>query len=196
MFGCLVAGRLVQGEPQQVDETHFIFNLVDTDNIGHVVIFMLGTVPFPDGLGGAVYFGWPTTSGLSWQYLGHISNDKPSAIFKICKAKPETSAVGGFGANLMSGPMTEAQIGISVENMNEISQRTPAVNTQASKVESFREFSQKMLESFFNYASSFAITQGQMVPQPNATFIPTDVIQKWFENFQRKLSQDLYFWRS
>ncbi|XP_033117986.1 protein Hikeshi-like [Anneissia japonica] len=194
MFGCLVAGRLVQGDPTRVDETHFIFNLVDTENISHVVIFMLGTVPFPDGLGGAVYFGWPTTAGLTWQYLGHVSNDKPSAIFKLCKAKPIENA--GFGSTFGGGTSTNAQIGIAVESINEIIQRTPNSNTQASKVESFREFSQKMLESFFNYASSFAVTQSQMVPQPDTTFIPADAIQKWFDNFQRKLSQDLYFWRT
>lgn len=50
---------------------------------------MLGTVPFPAGMGGAVYFSFPDpVGGQVWQLLGFITNDKPSAIFKISQLKP------------------------------------------------------------------------------------------------------------
>jgi hypothetical protein len=50
---------------------------------------MLGTVPFPAGMGGAVYFSFPDpVGGQIWQLLGFITNDKPSAIFKISQLKP------------------------------------------------------------------------------------------------------------
>uniref|UniRef100_A0A671UZA4 Protein Hikeshi n=1 Tax=Sparus aurata TaxID=8175 RepID=A0A671UZA4_SPAAU len=89
MFGCLVAGRLVQTDAVQVASDKFVFNLPDYENVNHVVVFMLGTVPFPAGMGGAVYFSFPdpASGGPVWQLLGFITNDKPSAIFKISGLK-------------------------------------------------------------------------------------------------------------
>ena len=49
---------------------------------------MLGTVPFPDGMGGSVYFSYPDSNGMPvWQLLGFVTNGKPSAIFKISGLK-------------------------------------------------------------------------------------------------------------
>nr|ACI66287.1 C11orf73 homolog [Salmo salar] len=74
----------VQTDPRQVAGDKFVFNLPDYENVNHVVVFMLGTVPFPAGMGGAVYFSFPDpVAGQVWQLLGFITNDKPSAIFKI-----------------------------------------------------------------------------------------------------------------
>uniref|UniRef100_A0A8C6WDA4 Protein Hikeshi n=1 Tax=Nannospalax galili TaxID=1026970 RepID=A0A8C6WDA4_NANGA len=80
MFGCLVAGRLVQTAAQQVAEDKFVFDLPDYENINHVVVFMLGTIPFPEGMGRCVYFSYLDSNG---QLLGFVMNGKPSAIFKI-----------------------------------------------------------------------------------------------------------------
>uniref|UniRef100_A0A3B4YLG8 Protein Hikeshi n=1 Tax=Seriola lalandi dorsalis TaxID=1841481 RepID=A0A3B4YLG8_SERLL len=98
MFGCLVAGRLVQTDAVQVASDKFVFNLPDYENVNHVVVFMLGTVPFPAGMGGAVYFSFPdpASGGPVWQLLGFITNEKPSAIFKISGLK-----AGEGGASLM-----------------------------------------------------------------------------------------------
>ena len=38
---------------QQVGETQFVFNVPDADSINHIVLFLTGTTPFPDGMGGA-----------------------------------------------------------------------------------------------------------------------------------------------
>lgn len=57
------------------------------------------------------------------------------------------------------------------------------------------QFTQKMLENFYNYASSFSITQAQMTPQPGVQYLPAEVLTKWYENFQRKLSQNPNFWK-
>lgn len=78
----------VQTDAQQVAGDKFVFNLPDYENVNHVVVFMLGTVPFPAGMGGAVYFSFPDPSvGQVWQLLGFITNEKPSAIFKISGLK-------------------------------------------------------------------------------------------------------------
>ena len=89
---------------------------------------MTGQQPFPEGTGGAVYFSWPPTQpelsgeGASWQYLGMISNQKPSAIFKISKikTKPLNRNIGlSFsGGNTMQQTVINAQLGISIESLS------------------------------------------------------------------------------
>ncbi|XP_046360663.1 protein Hikeshi-like [Haliotis cracherodii] len=195
MFGIIIAGRLVQTDLQQVSETQFLFNISDADNINHVVLFMTGQTPFPDGFGGAVYFSWPSTDGPSWQLLGHLTNAKPSTIFKISSLK--TGGGNSFQQNMFGQQASHnAQIGISVEPLAQLAQQTPVTQATVSSVESFVEYSRKMLENFFNFASSFAVTQSQMTPNPSETFVPISTLQKWFENFQRRLEQNPNFWRT
>ncbi|XP_077978353.1 protein Hikeshi-like [Glandiceps talaboti] len=199
MFGCVVAGRLIQTQAQQIDDTHFVFHIENAEAVNHIVIFLLGTIPFPDGMGGAVHFSWPSPDGPHWQLLGHISNEKPSAIFKISKIKPgdllNTGPFGMLAAQQSLQNNTMSQIGISVEPLGVIAQQTPATGTQASSLDSFTLFTRKMLENFYNYASSFAVSQSQMVPQPSETFVPFSALQNWFSNFQRRLQQNPNFWK-
>ncbi|GFX72079.1 hypothetical protein TNCV_2346671 [Trichonephila clavipes] len=54
MFAVIVAGRLVQTDFQPLDTTKFVTNIVDADNVNHIVVFLTGAQPFPDGLGGSV----------------------------------------------------------------------------------------------------------------------------------------------
>jgi hypothetical protein len=43
MFGCCVAGRLMQTNLQQLDETHAAFELPSAETINHICVFLLGT---------------------------------------------------------------------------------------------------------------------------------------------------------
>ena len=43
MFGCVVAGRLIQTNMQQIDDTHAIFELPSASTINHICVFLLGT---------------------------------------------------------------------------------------------------------------------------------------------------------
>ncbi|XP_032829236.1 protein Hikeshi isoform X2 [Petromyzon marinus] len=195
MFGCVAAGRLT--DVQQVAEDKFVFLLPDCDQIHHVVVFLTGTIPFPEGMGGSVYFSYPDgAGGASWQLLGFLANDKPSAIFKIARQTLNSASQHPFGLmNHARGPSV-SQIGISVEPLIQLLQQTPVTSAAVSTLDSFTEFTQKMLESFFNYTSSFAVSQTQMVPNVSETFIPSSVLKKWYENFQRRLLQNPNFWKS
>lgn len=198
MFGCLVAGRLVQTDPVQVSSDKFVFNVPDYEDVNHVVVFMLGTVPFPAGTGGAVYLSLPEPAGgAGWQLLGFITNDKPSAIFKMSGLKHREGGAHPFGSGASSRPSPSvAQVGVSVEALDQLAQQIPVCGAAVSTVDSFLLFTQKMLDSLFNFASSFAVTQGQMVPNPSETFIPSSCVLKWYENFQRRMSQNPNFWKN
>lgn len=112
-----------------------MLNIPEADNINHIVVFITDTISLPLGMVGAVYFSWPDTSAPpNWQYLGYISNNKPSAIFKISQLKKldemETSngpisnaQYNVFGIQPISH---SAQIGVSIEPESNIMQLVPA----------------------------------------------------------------------
>lgn len=164
MFGVIVSGRLAQVDFQNVEANKFLITLPDADTINHIVVFMTGTLPFPPAMGGSVYFSWPDpNSPPQWQLLGFISNDKPSAIFKITKLKSSGDSItNGFGY-LQPIVSHNAQIGISIEPLSAISQQTPSLSTNGTTVNNFATFTRKTAEHLFNYVSSFA------QPVPNST---------------------------
>lgn len=71
-----------------MSETQFLITITEADTINHAVVFLTGLVPLPPGTVGMVYWSWPDPAAPpNWQLLGHISNAKPSAIFKIGNLK-------------------------------------------------------------------------------------------------------------
>jgi len=208
MFAIVIAGRLVQTEFSRVDATKFLFSVSDLDNVNHIVVFMTGSEPFPEGFGGAVYLQWASSD--KWQLVGHITNEKPSAIFKISglKQKPEgTNAflnLSGFSSPNMANT-NSAQLGISIESVAEISNQVSSLTADPiAQGNSFNEFVEKMLHSFYNYASSFATTAGNIASGsgnfgqptlPNTEYIPATVLERWFKQFQSKLTRDINFWK-
>uniref|UniRef100_A0A803JZK4 Protein Hikeshi n=1 Tax=Xenopus tropicalis TaxID=8364 RepID=A0A803JZK4_XENTR len=187
----------VQTDAQQVAEDKFVFNLPDYESINHVVVFMLGTVPFPERMGGSVYFSYPDQSGMPvWTLLGFITNEKPSAIFKISGLKSGEGSQHPFGTMNIPQTPSVAQIGISVELLEQMAQQTPVANAAVSTIDSFTQFTQKMLDNFYNFATSFAVSQAQMTPNPSEVFIPSNVVLKWYENFQRRMAQNPFFWKT
>lgn len=66
MFGVIAAGRMVDTNPSQVDSTKYLVQLHDASSINHLVVFLLGSIPFPPGFGATVHFLWPSTTNPSW----------------------------------------------------------------------------------------------------------------------------------
>jgi hypothetical protein len=131
-----------------------------------------------------------------WIYLGKISNDRPSEIFKISNLTHETSdsAMQLFASAMedMQPHISRGMIGISVEPLANINNLTPATEMQtAASIGLLNEFTQKMLENFYNYASSFS----KDAPD-GRSYVPLTTLQTWFENFKRRLEMNPNFWKS
>lgn len=130
-------------------------------------------------------------SGLDVNHLPSLSSP--------LQVKPH-EVVTPFGQVAMdtfsSQSLTTALIGIQVEQLSDIAQKTPATDTQASTVESLTEFSQKMLQNFYNFASSFAVDPTQTMLKPGETYLPASVLQQWYTNFQRRLEMNPNFWKT
>lgn len=150
-------------------------------------------MPLPEGTAGQVYFSWPDANAPpNWQILGHISNQKPSAIFKISNLK-KLHEISDCTNNFTFGQQSichNAQIGISIEPLGNV-REVPSPTTI-----SYLTFAQKMLDSFINYVSSFTITQANMIPNPMENFVPLSTIQNWYTTFERRLQQNPNFWKS
>lgn len=199
MFGVLVAGRLVQTDFQQIGTKQFLVTIPDADNVNYICVFMTGTIPFPDGMAGLVYFSWPDPeSPPQWQLLGYLSNDKPSCVFKISNLKKNYTVDPQSGLLQFNQQNIShvAQIGISVETVAVVQEQMALIDRNTQNQNMAAEFSQKMLQNFVNYVSSFAVTQAQMTPNPNETFIPLSVLQTWYQNFERRLGINPNFWQA
>ena len=65
MFGVIAAGRMIDTNLTQVDATKYLVQLHDAKSINHLVVFLLGTIPFPPNFGASVHFLWPSPNP-SW----------------------------------------------------------------------------------------------------------------------------------
>ncbi|CAO3599472.1 unnamed protein product [Absidia cylindrospora] len=199
MFGCIAAGKLVQTNIQQVDVDKYVFELENAQTINHLVVFLLGTIPFKPGLAATVHLLWPNKD---WQLLGGLSNEKPSAIFRI----------GGKGNIMMTHqaqPQT-ATVGISIEPMAIVEHQLSTLQSTTSLVKSVPLGSQPsssvsmtqvgqmashVIEHLYNYVTSFTvqdlpmdgITLGQITERG---YLPLPAFQKWYDNLSRKLAND------
>ncbi|XP_065903416.1 protein OPI10 homolog [Dysidea avara] len=205
MFGIVASGRLINTDVQQASENQFFLALEQAESVGHVVVFLTGGVPFNPGFAGAIYFGWPTPEGgITWQYLGYISNEKPSAIFKLAKVKQSDVTSNPFaGSTFGAIAQTTALVGICVESVNEIVAKTPAADTVPSTVASYNEFCTKMLQNFYNYAASFAVGQmdiamtvSQTGGNPSQNYVPIQTLTNWYESFSKRLAANPNFWKT
>ncbi|KAJ1667706.1 hypothetical protein IW140_001236 [Coemansia sp. RSA 1813] len=214
MFGCIVAGRLVQTNIQQVDVNKYVFELSDAHSINHVVVFLLGTIPFEPGYAATVHLLW---LNKSWQLLGALSNDKPSAIFRL------KSTITPEEAARMSG--TNAELGISIEPLQAVEQQIQQMKQQgnattlssASTSQSLvpfssartegsgnvsgmpaqvaRAFAERALQNLFDYAMSFttrpdAAAMGMIGSNAPVQVLPVKVFEDWYNSFLRKVQRD------
>ncbi|KAM3956598.1 protein OPI10 homolog [Aphomia sociella] len=196
VFGLIVSGRLVQTEFTPLSESRFLITIPEVDSINHAVVFLTGVTPLPLGTAAMVYWSWPDPAAPpNWQLLGHISNNKPSAIFKISNLKKlhelseENKFISAFGQQQICH---DAQIGISIEPETNVQLLASSVAQQAND---YVTFAQRMLENLVNFVASFTVTQEQMTPTPGVAYIPLNTLQTWYQNFERRLQQNPNFWR-
>ncbi|EEB05570.1 inositol metabolism protein Opi10 [Schizosaccharomyces japonicus yFS275] len=193
MFGAICAGRLVQTNLQQISENQFLFVLENAESINHIVVFVLPTSPFPNGFGAKVYFQWPDKP---FQYLGYLTNEKPSAIFRLKNTVQQFTQ----GAGPVSG--ITASLGISVEPLESIAQEAMASSSSTALAKPAAppsSIAERILKNLYNFLASFAVSNlppyatGLGDLRPNDTYVPLRVFQDWHAKFLSKLTNNPNF---
>ncbi|KAI4521535.1 hypothetical protein EV122DRAFT_266228 [Schizophyllum commune] len=192
MFGCCVAGRPLQTNIQTIDDTHAIFELPHASSVNHVCVFLLGNVPFPDGYGATVHFFWP---GKGFQLLGMLSNEKPSAIFRLRGTFSSTTShsISSAMSSPSPSPAPEnpmgadvvAVLGIAIEPLDAIQAQMATLNSTLSKPPPAMEptlIAEKVVKNLFNFVTGFA--NGMITPE---TPVPFGIIMRWYDQFLGKV---------
>jgi len=193
MFGCVVAGRLVQTDLHQIDSTHFVFPLQSAASINHICVFLLGTVPFPADVAATVHLIWPSR-GMPDQLLGMLGNEKPSAIFRIRPiSAPSSNAAPAFASTMMEYnadvAADSAFLGLVIEPLWEAAAQVanlPAPQPpNAPNAQDAIALADRIVKNLFNYLSSFS--PNPAAPLTADTAVPIGLITKWSESFMTKL---------
>jgi len=207
VFGCVVAGRSLQTNLQQIDDTHAAFDIDNAASVNHICVFLLGTVPLPPGYAATVHFHWP---GRGFQLLGMISNEKPSAVFRLRGTYTDAAAAPqSHSAFLTPGTQPSsvtATLGIAIEPLDAVEAQMASLQTSqasqaprspqasstalaplgsgpgsASRLSDPAYLVERILTHLFNYLSSFAgpgTTQG---------LVELATIQRWYEMLVNKI---------
>ncbi|KJH52651.1 hypothetical protein DICVIV_01112 [Dictyocaulus viviparus] len=198
VFGLIAAGRS-HSQFVQVGEREFLCEIENASGVNHVVVFMTGLHPFPEGMGGSVYVRWPSpdTQDSGWHYLGYINNMKPSVIFKIAQLHlSETRHTDVFTGGMSFNIVGSVQVGLMVEPLATIEGREAADGTQINQQSTLSEFAEVMMRNLVNYAESYTTRLTRPDGQGFADYIPVSALQEWYNNFRRRFEHNPYFWRS
>ncbi|KAA0187874.1 hypothetical protein FBUS_05531 [Fasciolopsis buskii] len=146
-----------------------------------------------------VYLGIQQQGTLVWYFLGVLTNDRPSAIYKVGNLRKSAqleNAVNPFGMHSGQVPYgevgVEAQLGISVEPLVDLPQRNEGFESESTGVDTMTRFTRFAAESLFNYVSSFAHDSFSS----QDPLVPISSIKRWFDTILRKLSVDPNFWKN
>lgn len=198
MFAAIVSGRLVQSDFVCLSDSKFLLHLAPLDNVNHIVVFLTGAAAFPIGVGGGVYLGLEQNGELVWYFLGILTNERPSAIYKIGHIKKGAKLQNAehpfgsvFGQPNPNVGVIEARLGISVEPLTELPENSEGSQSDSTNVDTMTCFTRFAAESLFNYVASFAHDS----PSHPSPLVPISVIKGWFDTILHKLSVDPSFWR-
>ena len=133
---------------------------------------MLPTTPIPPGYGAVLYYAQPPYE--NWTILGSITPEKPSGIFRT-----------GFSTKEEMVGCPIVQLGVSLEPLDTIKN----LDIVTSGVDDRFYFAHKIAKDLFHYMTSFS--QGTMMGE--MMVVPTGILDKWIERFNRKYQLDPNF---
>ncbi|KAF2072046.1 hypothetical protein CYY_006636 [Polysphondylium violaceum] len=181
MFGFVIPGRPAQNQVQTIAPNKFLFQIDNAADINNFAIFL--TVDCPIGQNAAIYLSWAPYQ--NWSYLGYLNSKKPSEIFTLLHEGDKTQILGNRTDSV--------QIGINIETDQEVESKAKTgqyTDNMIFRSVDFKQFAFKMCHNLVNYILSFQGSNGA----PN-NMVPTNTIDKWYENFQKKIQKDVIFWK-
>ncbi|KAL1987094.1 hypothetical protein VTN96DRAFT_4968 [Rasamsonia emersonii] len=222
MFSVIVPGRPCLTDIAAIDAqpnaqpTKFAFTFPAYPKFNHIVVFFLPGTVLPPDTAAAIYIqspeSKPTPNGPEFRFLGAISNEKPSAIFKIgsssqprrSEAEEEDQMLDEDATGARDVTNGQVTLGISIEpaqsvaaqlatlnasrNPPELSSSTALVRqTPQQKQITTKVLAQRIIGNAFNFLASFADNkQGEEM-------VPLKSFRDWWTKFERRIDVDPSF---
>ncbi|GAA5991685.1 hypothetical protein JCM5350_007317 [Sporobolomyces pararoseus] len=201
MFAFVVPGRLVQQTVQDPSSPERFSAQIDkVEELNHITVFLTGQAPFPEGYGATVHLEIP---GKGFQLIGGLSNEKPSAIFRLRGTTIPSTTTAQFSS---TGSTTTTTLGILCEPLPSIANQlltlpstssststststalvptTTGANPSSINGEQAVKLAQLIAKNLFNAISGF------VKPLPNVPgdgWIEFGLVEGWYRNFENKL---------
>lgn len=173
-FGCVIPGRPVLCDFIPVDASKCMIEVPAPHQISDITFFLFPSCAvIPPGYGAILYF---ATAPIfqQWELLGAVSYEKPSATFRTGWASREDIIVSSV-----------IRLGVSIEPMETILN----LDIHRSGVDDRFAYAHKIATDLFQFMSSFA----QEPRKSDVMVVPTNILDRWFERFERKYKQDPNF---
>lgn len=133
VVGVVLPSHPVFTQPQVISSNKYIY-VLPMPTGQHIAVFL--TTPLPADHGAALYF-HASPESTEWLYLGCLTADKPSAIYRV------------EGAGV-------AQLGIDIEPLHTLSSNALTSSVSYSALPSMAS---KILDNLYNYVMSFNATE-------------------------------------
>lgn len=170
----------MQTNMQAMAPGKYVFSLPEPAKINHLVLCT--SEPFQDGLGATIYYSTARlqAAGAPWQFLGYLSNDKPSAVFRVRQQPADGDA--------MSTDDDLGELGISLEPLAAIQAlATERALVAADRLAPNTSLVQRLAEHAFNFLSSFAKPAYQYGEEQA---VPLKGLHDWYSAVLRKAEND------
>eukprot|EP00758_Cryptobia_borreli_P005120 Tbor_TRINITY_DN4743_c1_g2::TRINITY_DN4743_c1_g2_i1::g.17027::m.17027 len=229
-FGCLIPGRMpiTSFQIDHISNGTVSFSSVSStkwrawvDHIPEqVVVFLTGTEPLPTGTAMAVFISCdnsaasstispfePQASSVSenYFYLGCVTNETPSAIFRIpitAMISTPSGGIAGITYTTSNNPCAQTcTLGLSLETTDTVANlsQTVAQPTQQYHVSILTYVAQRITRDFMRFIYSY--TRNQVDPVTNSqegeiVQLPVNWIQKWEQRFMSRVQKDANYFVS
>eukprot|EP01128_Nolandella_sp_AFSM9_P006993 TRINITY_DN371_c0_g1_i1.p1 TRINITY_DN371_c0_g1~~TRINITY_DN371_c0_g1_i1.p1 ORF type:complete len:224 (-),score=19.93 TRINITY_DN371_c0_g1_i1:187-786(-) len=196
MFGVFVSGCLVQTEGHQTSPTSLIFGVEGKTPPHHLAVFMTGSKALPTDSCATIHIAWPPFNNV-WSYIGYLTNEHPSAIFKLSQKTGGGSARPSFGSTAQFGQAHhQLLVGIELagraENEHQHGSRAQLQEQATADRVLFARFT---LNSLYNYLASYMREMQDQLQRVTVKVVPLTALDAWHAAFERKIRLDPAFWR-
>eukprot|EP00996_Jenningsia_fusiforme_P003065 NODE_3872_length_902_cov_20.373974_g3566_i0.p1 GENE.NODE_3872_length_902_cov_20.373974_g3566_i0~~NODE_3872_length_902_cov_20.373974_g3566_i0.p1 ORF type:complete len:184 (-),score=28.49 NODE_3872_length_902_cov_20.373974_g3566_i0:227-778(-) len=180
MFGCIVPGFAPQQNFQQVDPQRWVLTFCVPLASDQLVVYLAaGATPLPPGLGGGVYIS--KMGEPAFEYLGCLTNEKPSAIVTI-----PTHLVNNVHPHTLC-------VGVSLDTVDNLRNLDGEVRHRGLLYLSRKaELATQIGRDLYNYLQSFAKPSAPGGPA-DMLVVPSSILDKWMERLAARIQLDAKF---
>lgn len=194
-FGVVVPGQLpITGAAfRQVSPKQWMVSIGPATE--HFTVFMLsGNQPLPDGFGLACYL-CRCEDDSSWTYVGHLLNERPSAMLKSPSDFMENHRGVPVFLGISLQPIAELQ------NFGRENELALQAQTRAARLDNIAA---KLAQDFYNFVASYSRTEERRVNEDNqdddchgqdtkweeVVVLPLNWVNRWRSYITNKIQKD------